>query len=176
MSHVSKSVSRSARTSGEDIVDLKFSQEADTCMLLHALHAGKSGYKAAVIIAEDTVVLILCLGFSKDISCPICQKCGTQNQTRFLDINMLVHSLGDSVCDALVGMHAYTGCDTVSAFAGRGKMGALKLMKSEKTYQEAFSKLGRSWNVFPDLFEKLQEITGHMSVPATHTSEVNKLR
>ena len=54
-------------------------------------------------------------------------------------------------------MHAYTGCDTVSAFVGRGKMGALKLMKSETTYQEAFSELGCSWNVSPDLFEKLQE-------------------
>ena len=63
-----------------DIVDLKSSQEeADTRMLLHAFLAGKSGYKAVVIIAEDTDVLILCLGFSKDISCPIYQKCGRQN-------------------------------------------------------------------------------------------------
>ena len=107
---------------------------------------------------------------------PHTSKCGTQNRTRFLDINKLVHSLGDSVCDTLVGMHAYTGYDTVSAFAGHGKMGALKLMKSEKTYQEAFSELGHSWNVSPDLFEKLQEIACHMYVPATHTSEVNKLQ
>ena len=145
-------------------------------MLLHALHAGKSGYKAVVIIAEDTVVLILCLAFSKDISCPIYQKCGTQNRTTFLDKNKLVHSLGDSVCDALVGMHANTGCDTFSVFAGRGKMGALKLIKLEKTHQEAFSELVRSWNVSPDLFEKLQEITCHMYVPTIHTTEVNKLR
>ena len=38
----------------EDIVNLKSSkEEADTCMLLHALHVGMSGYKAVVIIAED---------------------------------------------------------------------------------------------------------------------------
>ena len=129
------------------------------------------------MIAEDTDVLILCLGFSKDISCLISyQKCGTQNRTRFLDINKLVHLLEDSVCDALVGMHAYTSCDTVSTFAGHGKMGTLKLMKSEKNYQEAFSELGHSWKVSSDLFEKLQEITCHMYVLATHTSEVNKLR
>ena len=68
----------------EDIVDLKSSQEeTDTCTLLHALHAGKFGYKAVVIIAEYTDVIILCLDFSKDISCPIYQKCGTQNRTRF---------------------------------------------------------------------------------------------
>ena len=91
-------------------------------------------------------------------------------------INKLVHSLGDSVCIALVGMHANTDCDTLSAFAGRGKMGALKLMKSEKTYLEAFSDLGHICNISPDLFEKLQEIIRIMYVPATHTSEVNKHR
>ena len=134
-------------------------------------------YKVVVINAEDTDVLILCLGFSKDISCPISyQKCGTQNRTRFLDINMLVHSLGDSVYDALVGMHAYTGCDTVQCICRPWQDECLEVNEVRENLQEAFSELGRSWNVSPDLFEKLQEITGHMSVPATYTSEVNKLR
>ena len=37
---------------------------------------------------------------------------------------------GSGFSDALLGMHAFTGCDTVSAFAGRGKIGALKLLTS----------------------------------------------
>ena len=64
-----------------------------------------------------------------------------------MDITKLGQSLGSGVSDALLGMHAFTGCDTVSAFAGRGKMGALKLLKSDKAYQEAFSELGHSWHV-----------------------------
>ena len=46
---------------------------------------------------------------------------------------------------ALIGMHAFTGCDTVSAFAGRGKVGSFKQKKSDRTYQEAFLELGRAW-------------------------------
>ncbi|KAG0726407.1 hypothetical protein GWK47_004327 [Chionoecetes opilio] len=46
----------------------------------------------------------------------------------------------------------------------------------DKTYQDAFHELGRSWEVSPELFEKLQEITCHMYLPSTHTTEVNKLR
>jgi len=51
--------------------------------------------------------------------------------------------MGGSVCNALIGMHAFTGYDTINAFAGRGKMTALKQMKSDKAYQKAFTELGR---------------------------------
>jgi len=80
--------------------------------------------------------------FSKHIPCPMYRKCGTKNITRYLDITKLFHSLGGSVCDGLVGMHSFTGCDTVSAFAGRGKLSTFKLLKSDETYQEAFL---RAW-------------------------------
>lgn len=93
-----------------------------------------------------------------------------------LDITSLRHALGGGVCDALIGMHAFTGCDTVSAFAGRGKMTALKQMKSDKKKQEAFSELGRSWELSTELFQQLQEITCSMYMASTHTTEVNKLR
>ena len=37
------------------------------------------------------------------------------------------------VSNALLGLHAYKGCDTVSAFSGKGKVKPLKLMmKNEK--------------------------------------------
>lgn len=161
----------------EEFSDLKSSQEeADTRMLLHALHAAESGYKAVIITAEDTDVLVLCVGFVKDIPCLVYQKSGTQNRTRFLDINKLGQSLGNSVCHSLVGMHAFTGCDTVSAFAGRGKIASFKQLKSDKTFQEAFSELGRTWTVSEELFEKLQEITCRMYAPSTHTKDVNTLR
>ncbi|KAG0727311.1 hypothetical protein GWK47_034921 [Chionoecetes opilio] len=83
----------------------------------------------------------------------------------------LSRTLGGSVCDSLIGMPCLTGCDTLSAFAGRGKMErTLKQVKMDKTYQDAFHELGRSWEVSPELFEKLQEITCHMYLPSTHTT------
>ena len=122
-------------------------EEADTWMLLH-----KAGYKAVVITAKDTDVFVLCLAFNKDTPFPVYQKCGTQTRKRFLDIDKLTRSMGGNVCDALVWLHVFSGCDTVSAFTGRGKMGALKQIKSDKTYQEAFSQLGHSWEVSTKLF------------------------
>ena len=92
------------------------------CVLLHALHAAKAGSKAVTVTAEDTDVMVLCLGFNRDIPCSIYQKCGTKNRTRFIDFGKLASSLGDSICDALIGLRAFTGCDTVGALTGRGKL------------------------------------------------------
>jgi hypothetical protein len=37
----------------------------------------------------------------------------------------------------------YTGCDAVSAFAGRGKAHASKVVKNNKEIHKAFAKLGK---------------------------------
>ena len=122
-------------------------EEADTRFLLHALHAARTGSKAVIVTSEDTDVMLLCLAFQKDIHCPIYQKCGIQNRTRFVDISKLTWSLGDSVCDSQIGLHAFKGYYTVSAFASRGKLSSLKLMKTDITYQETFSQVGQTWDV-----------------------------
>ena len=108
------------------------------CMLLKLVR------KAFIVTTEDTDVMVLCLAFQKDIPCPIYQKCGTQNRTRFVDITKLAWSLGETVCDSLIGLHPFTGYDTLSAFASRGTMSALKLMKRNISYHEAFLS---SWTV-----------------------------
>ena len=116
-------------------------------MLLRAVHAAKAGSKAV------TAVMVLCLGFHRDIPCSIYQKCETKNHRRFIDFRKLASSLGDSICDALIGLHAFTGC---------GKLGAWKPMKRNSTYKETFSQLGQSWEVFKRLFDKIQLFTCHL--------------
>ena len=101
-----------------EVAELQSTQEeADTRFLLHA---ARTRSKAVILLAEDTDGMLRYLAFQKDIHCPIYQKCGTQNRTRFVDISKLTWSLGDSVYDSQIGIHAFTGYDTVSAFASRG--------------------------------------------------------
>ena len=68
-------------------------EEADTRIILHAAHAAEQGYRAVVVTAENTDVMVLCLSFSPDISCPVFQKCGTKNRVRYIAINKLSHGL-----------------------------------------------------------------------------------
>ena len=52
-------------------------------------------------------------------------------------------------------MHAFTGCDTMSAFAGKGKAQALKILKKNTRSREALTELGKEWDLPPELTEKL---------------------
>ena len=43
---------------------------------------------------------------------------------------------------SLIGFHIFTGCDTTSAFAGRGKVNPLKLILNGARYVQALAQLG----------------------------------
>ena len=58
---------------------------------------------------------------------------------------------------SLLGVYCFTGCDTVSAFAGKGKLRALKLLQEEREFVAAFSRLGSSWVVDDNLINDLQK-------------------
>ena len=68
----------------------------------------------------------------------------------------------DQFSSALFGVNAYTGCDTVSAIPGQGKIKAKKLMSERRDYVELFSSLGSSWNFTEEKISKLEEFTCHL--------------
>jgi len=90
------------------------------------------------------------------------QKSSTQSRTTFTDITKLAVALGQDVCKALPGMHAFTGCDTVSAFAGKGKLKPLKMLRASQDYQTMFQALGESWTLSSELSQQLEMFTCEM--------------
>ena len=63
----------------KEVSELQSTQEeADTRLLLHALHAANSGSKAVIIIDQDTDVMILSLAFNKEIPSFLYQKSGIE--------------------------------------------------------------------------------------------------
>ena len=106
-------------------------EEADTRLLLHAKHAGDTGSTAVILVADDTDVFLLSMAFCKQIAAFLYQKCGTKARTHYVDMKAAVNINGLDFSEAIIGLHAFTGCDSVSAFAGCGKMKALKLLKAK---------------------------------------------
>lgn len=49
-------------------------------------------------------------------------KCGSQTRVKYIEFSRVVESVGADVCRSLPGFNAFSGCDTASAFAGRGKV------------------------------------------------------
>ena len=92
----------------EEVTELRSTQEeADTLMLLHARHAAQSGSQAVVISADDTDVLIMCVGFAGN-KCQLFMKRGTQNRTRYFDICQNATFIGTAVFYSVSGFHAFT--------------------------------------------------------------------
>ena len=151
-------------------------EEADTRLLLHASHAARNGFKAIVISSEDTDVFVLCLAFKDFVPATMYLKCGTQTRTRFVSITNVFERHGSRICKCLPGLHAFTGCDSVSAFSGKGKLTALKLVKRRPAYQELFQQLGVEWELSNELFVRLQEFTCLMYSSNPGTRDVNVLR
>ena len=79
------------------------------------------------------------------------------------------------MCDALLGVHAFTGCDTTSCFAGQGKLKALKLVQKEEDLRLLFSRFGTSPVVSSNDYLMLEAFVCRLYGKTSHTS-VNKVR
>ena len=69
-----------------------------------------------------------------------------------------------------------TGWDTVSAFAGRGKIDALRIVKEQRSFQEMFDLFGVEWEFSDNLFQVLQNFTCCMYSSRPGTNSINELR
>ena len=118
-----------------EVPELESTQEADTRMMLHVVHATNQLIHNIVIHTPDTDVVVIALSVSETVSSSLYIKTGTKNRTRIINLNDVKSSLATrhiagrtdvdlkEFLDALLGLHAFTGCDiAVSAFAGHGKI------------------------------------------------------
>lgn len=156
-----------------DVDSLRSTQEeADTRLLLHAVHCANAGSSAVVIVSEDTDVFILCVAFSGYVACPLYLKSGSHTRVQYVDIKKVAQKFGNDKCKALLGLHAFSGCDTVSAFAGRGKLSSLKLL-GRNEHRETLTQLGTNWQMSDELFGRLESFACCIYSTRTTTESVD---
>ena len=107
-----------------------------------------------MIKSSDTDVKVLAVHFKERIQSRLFILSGTKNRSRCVDIGESSNNLGKELCAALPGLHGFTGCDTTSAFVGKGKKKGLDLLEKSETALAAMQKLGESFEV-PDSLIKL---------------------
>lgn len=67
---------------------------------------------------------------------------GSGNSLRYVDVNKIHNILGATLCKALPGFHALTGCDYNPSFYRKGKAYPFMILEKSQEYQEAFASLG----------------------------------
>lgn len=161
----------------QEVPDLETSQEeADTRIMLHAVHAANDGNTSVVISADDTDVFLLAISFCEQVQASVFIKSGTKARTSYVDVGKLSTAWGTDICRGILGLHAFTGCDTVSSFAGKGKLSALKLLTNDRATQQTLCQLGQEWHVSPELFHKLEIFSCRLYGCKLQDPKVNELR
>ena len=131
------------------VEDLYSSQEeADTRIILHCLYASQQSHTTRIVVkSPDTDVFLLLLSYCDVIGKTLIFQTGTGNNRRQINITKMAKSMPKRLRDALLGLHAFTGCDTTSCFAGKGKVKALRLLLANEDLIELFSCFGTTQNV-----------------------------
>lgn len=149
-------------------------EEADTRMILHALHASRHGHSQICIRSSDTDVEELACHHQDVIPADITIASGTRSRVRLVSIPQICEMVGPRICQVLPCLHAITGCDNVSAFVGKGKKKGLELMKDE-SLRSALTALGER---IPPTDEDVGHIGSFVCAlyNATNYNNVNKAR
>ena len=96
-------------------------------------------------------------------------KTGTKGKVRIIDLeavkeackNSLQSTDVDDVFNALPGLHAFIGCDTVSTFAPKEKAKALKLVKKNNEFLRLFQVIGNEWTLPEEVYSQAERFICH---------------
>ena len=117
-------------------------EEADTRLFIHAGDAARKGHRKLCIRTVDTDVAVLAIAMFNQINLDeLWLAFGTKAHFRYIPIHDVVNEINPVVCKSLLFFHAFTCCDTVSAFGGRGKKTAWN-----------------TWKVFPDVNKAFEDL------------------
>lgn len=107
----------------------------------------------------DTDVLILALAFCHEVGAHLYIHTGKGVNTHTVDVQDIHNHLGDEICDALIGLHCFSGCDTVSSLYRIGKMKAVKTLLSNPEHCSALRELGKTFSLSPELYAPIEAFT-----------------
>ena len=130
-------------------------EEADTRILIHLLDALEHGSSTCLVGTVDTDVVVILIGkfhalLTQYSAASIWIAFGSGKNYTHLHINTISHALGKDKSTALPVFHCYTGCDTTSAFCGKGKKSAWI-----------------AWNSYPEVTQAFNYIAANPHTPVT---------
>ncbi|XP_061894509.1 uncharacterized protein LOC133644183 [Entelurus aequoreus] len=143
-------------------------EEADTRIVVHLQCALKEGAKTVLVRTVDTDVIVILAGLFYDLVVlqpltDIWVAFGMGKRFRYYHINHICKSLGEPKSQGLLMFHAYSGCDTTSAFNGKGKKSAWRAWQAYDAATETFMYLAKhpfqELKVDSEHFQTLERLT-----------------
>ena len=147
-------------SSSEDVSELQSNQEeADTRVVLHAMHAlSHGGNIQSVVIRSpsgDTDIVVLTIAHLMDFKEKVYLDSGRADARRLIPLGSV--ELAEQHINALLGFHAFTGNDYVSSFFTKGKKTCWKKFIQNPKFSDCFKALGKNVDLSAELFHILEE-------------------
>ena len=76
---------------------------------------------------------------------------GHGSRKRLINIIKLGIHYSESVCNFILGLHAFSGCDMVSVFKGTGKIKPMELLLKFPSQCQVLAQPGKQWAVTDEL-------------------------
>lgn len=153
-------------------------EEADTRLILHLWDAAHEGHVNVMVKTSDTDVVVLIL--SKLHNIPVGEvwiSFGVGKHHRYIASHDIAATLGPAKAPAMAMFHAFTGCDTTSFFAGKGKKTAWDTWAVYEDVTDAFLLLADAPSSIPDnTFDLLEKFVVLMYDRTCGLSKVNEAR
>ena len=159
------------------IASLKSTQEEmDTRVVLYCKYGREKGFKYARAKSPDNDIFFILLYYARYLQgINILFETGKGNNKKIINVTKIAENYSQVNCAALLGLHAFTSCDSTSAFKEKGKVKAIKLLQKKENYQMVFARLGEEWDINEDLLSALSEFTCAL-YSKSRIASVNKVR
>ena len=123
-------------------------EEADSRQMLHLTNAIDEGYQKILIRTVDTDVVVLGIAAAANSGVrELWLSFGTDSHHRYIPAHEIAASIGPRKSLALPFFHAFTGCDTGSAFHKREKKPACDTWKAYDEVTQTFLSLRTSRSI-----------------------------
>ncbi len=117
-------------------------EEADTRIILRAGRRSPGGSTSQLLHTVDTDVIFAGMLWKQLVV--VWDATSTGCHLHEISAHRILNSLGSVIFKSPPVFHAFTGCDTVSCFAGRGKKTAFTVWSSHRAVTDAFLHLATS--------------------------------
>ena len=106
-------------------------EETDTRVIMYCKYAEQQGYEYARVRTPDSdIFFLIILHFVLTFTITILFDTVTGNNKQLINVTELANGLTQEYCTALLALHAFTHCDTTSAFRGKGKVKPMKCRRA----------------------------------------------
>ncbi len=154
-------------------------EEADTKLILHAVHATNNGASSVRIYSPDTDVLVLAISLFPNLAVDTCMVTGTGQKQREIPIRVIYNALGPAKAAALPGFHALSGADITGKFGGKGKITCWKVFEqldNDDDIVDALTQLGATETISESTISALEACVCKLYITGTKLTNVADAR